>query len=197
MPRARAWSKARTYCTVAYIRMYARSVHVCTWCEPTESAVLDALWGSTPSDLRNLEPGHACRDGRPQPLSAACNGRNGRRTLVPAAGAARAAYGSVGGVRRALRTRSAAGADAGNPPGGRHLHASRRCDLAGARLEPFGASGGSEAVPGGLGPAWRWPTVAPGPAGVAAAALMRCEGRLMAYVRTYDVFRDLARFYVW
>ena len=126
---------------------------------------------AAPSQRRRSAAAACRRTGR-RGRRAAHNGRNGRRTLVPAAVAARAAYGSVGGVRRALGTRSAAGADAGKPPGGRHLRASRRCDLAVARLEPFGASGGSEAAPAGLGPAWRWPTVAPGPAGAAAARLV-------------------------
>ena len=125
--------------------------------------------------------------------SAARTGCMGRRTVAAAASEGRAVAGSVGGTRGAHAARSAAAAAAARPPRERHWSCPRGCDLAGARWTPSGASGGSEAVPGGLDPAWRWSTVALGPAGAAAAALMRCQGRLMAlcaHMRFFEIWRD-------
>ena len=92
-------------------------------------------------------------------------GRNGRRTLAQAVGAGRGASSTFGGVRGARAVLSAAGVAAGRAPRGRPLCSACRCDLAGARLTPFGASGGHETSPDRLGSARRYPMVTLGPAG--------------------------------
>jgi hypothetical protein len=69
-----------------------------------------------------------------------------------------------------------------------------------ARSRSLRASNGPEAAPGGLGLAWRWAMVAPGPAAPPGTRLWRRSRRphaLMCVHAIFRNFRDCARLYVW
>ena len=127
-----------------------------------------------------------CGDGAPTKRGPAVAPARARSWSLPAAarscsevaskgGAARSGVGGVRGGRGAAAAARGAGSEPPLRPRDRAL-----CGVwaGGARLAPFGASGGSEAAPGGSGLARRWSPATMGPADSSGWHLRGCCGCL-------------------
>jgi hypothetical protein len=130
-----------------------------------------------PTRRRHRAPSGPPREGCGRP-GGPVTALNGRRARVMCAGDGASARTSAGGMRGARWAPAAARARAQSDLAGRS-HVARLPRLAaGARLQPWGATGGSEAAPGGLSSARRWPRVTLRPAGAVGAVVRSCHGRL-------------------
>ena len=160
---------------------------------PTPPSADTPLLASLPQGLMLMRRRHRAPSG---PLREGC-GRpgvpvtalNSRRARVVCAGDGASARTSAGGVRGA-RWAPAAACAAGAERPRRSSHAPRLPRLAvGARLQPRGAGSGSEAAPGRLARARRWPRVMPRPTGAVGALVRSCHGRLRVSCVVHGILR--------
>ena len=129
----------------------------------------------------------------------AATATNGRRTRAPCAGESASACSSIGGVRGARWAPAAArAADVEWLRWRRDLSLPPR-QATGARLQPWVATGGSEAAPGGPSPARWWSRVMLGPASAPGAHVRSCSDHVhecICLCVQYEKSRDISRLYL-